>query len=115
MQTTREPEAVSEPEAALFLAEHLGRPLLARTVGVTRRTLANWLAGRADPSPRSLEQLHVTLAIWETVATIEAPEVVRAWFMTMQDALDDYSPTDMIAAGRAADVVAVARVYVQRS
>lgn len=115
VHTNRGPDGASARAIAGFLAGQMGRPLLALTVGVSRRTLASWLSGRVNPSPRSAEQLRVTLSIWQTVAAIEAPDVVRAWFMSMKDALEDYSPAEMIAAGRGADVAAVARAYVQCS
>jgi transcriptional regulator with XRE-family HTH domain len=107
--------AASIDEVVRFLTDVLGRPLLARTVGVNRRTLASWLRGTSSPSARSRERLRGALAIWHIVAEIEAPEVVRAWFMGMKDALDDYSPAEVIAEGRIDEVAAVARAYLQRS
>lgn len=102
-------------EIVRFLSDGLGRPLLAHTVGVRRRTLASWLRGSSSPSPRSRERLTGAFTVWNIVAEVEAPDTVRAWFMGMKDALDDYSPAEVIAEGRIEEVAAVARAYVQRS
>ncbi|WP_072313378.1 hypothetical protein [Agrococcus sp. Marseille-P2731] len=102
-------------EIVRFLSDGLGRPLLALTVGVRRRTLASWLRKSFSPSPRSQVRLIGAFTVWNIVAEVEAPETVRAWFMGMKDALDDYSPAEVIAEGRIEEVAAVARAYVQRS
>jgi hypothetical protein len=102
-------------EAAAFLAEHMGRRLFTRTMGVHSSTVRRWLSGDSAPSRDAAERVLGTFAIWQTVAEVESPETVRAWFMGMKDALQDYSPCEVIAAGRIADVAAVARAYVQRA
>lgn len=102
-------------EIVRFLSEGLGRPLLARTVGVRHRTLAGWLRGSSSPSPRSRERLTGAFTVWKIVAEVEPPETVRAWLMGMKDALHDSSPAEVIAEGRIEEVAAVARAYVQRS
>ena len=105
----------TDEEAVRILSEMLGRALMARTIGVSRRTLASWLRGASTPSARSRERVIGALAIWKVIDEVESPEVVRAWFMGMKDALNDYSPAEVIAEGRIDDVAAVARAYVQRS
>ncbi|MCR8670110.1 hypothetical protein [Agrococcus sp. HG114] len=109
------PSDATLDEVVRFLSQGLGRPLLAQTIGVSRHTLASWLRRSSTPSPRSRERLTGALAVWNIVAEVEAPETVRAWFMGMKDALDDYSPAEVIAEGRIDDVAVVARAYVQRS
>lgn len=108
------PEDATLDEIVRFLSAGLGRPLLARTVGVSRRTVSSWLRRNSRPSPSSRERLTGALTVWKIVAEVEAPETVRAWFMGMKDALDAYSPAEAIVEGRIEDVAAVARAYVQR-
>lgn len=97
-------------EIVRFLSEGLGRPLLACTVGVRRRTLAVWLRGSASPSHRSRDRLAGAFTVWNIVAEVEGPDTVRAWFMRAKDALYNYSPAEVIAEGRVDDVIAVARL-----
>jgi hypothetical protein len=42
----------------------------------------------------------------------EAPPTVRAWFMGMNEQLDDLTPTEAIALGREKDALVAARAFV---
>lgn len=109
---------VGQPDlqaTAAFLAHHMGRRLLTSAIGVHSSTVRRWLSGDSVPSRDAAERLLGTLAVWQTVAQVESPETVRAWFMGRKDARDDYAPYEVIAEGRIADVAAVARAYVQRA
>jgi len=45
----------------------------------------------------------------------DSPSVVRAWFMGMYPHLDDENLADLLAEGRAREVMAAARAYANQS
>lgn len=105
--------AVTARQAAQFLADHLGRQLLAITVGSDPSTVDRWVKGRSVPQLAAERRLLAAHAIWQVVAAVEAPATVRAWFMGMNPQLDDLSPAEAVADGNARDALAAARAFVQ--
>lgn len=105
--------AVTAQEAAGFLAEHLGRQLLAITVGADPSSIDRWARGTSKPQLAPERRLLAAYAVWQVVAEVEAPATVRAWFMGMNPQLDDLSPAEAIADDRSRDAIAAARAFVQ--
>lgn len=101
------------PEVIQQLSNHLGRQLLAITVGATAADVDSWKAGTATPPPVQERRLREAHDIWVLVVPFESAETTRAWWMGMKDGLDDLSPAEAIAADRFRDVMAVARYFVE--
>jgi hypothetical protein len=94
-----------------LLVGTLGKPLLAVIVGRDAKTIGRWAAGANIPTPEE-RVLRNTLQIVELLTTVDSESVARAWFMGMNPQLDDDSPAEAIAEGRARDVLAAARAYI---
>lgn len=101
------------PEVIRQLSQHLGSQLLAITVDATPADIVSWGTGAAAPSPTQERRLREAQEVWQLVLSVESLETTRAWWMGMKDSLDDLSPAEAIAAGRARDVMAVARYFVE--
>lgn len=90
----------------------LGQALLAVIVDKDVRTIARWVAGAtARPSTRDEQRLRDTLQVQRLLLSVESPTVVRAWFMGMNPQLDDESPAEALANGRAREVMSAARAF----
>jgi hypothetical protein len=99
-------------DVAAALQEHLGQALLAVIVDKNVRTLTRWSTGDARPPAAEEKLLRDTYQVLELVLTVEESTVARAWFMGMNPQLDDASPAEALADGRARLVLAAARSYV---
>lgn len=108
--------AVVEAEISNVTAELqkvLGQALVAMIVGKDVRTVARWTAANATkPSTRDNQRLRDTLQVQQLLLTADAPDVVRAWFVGMNPQLNELSPAEALADGRARDVMAAARAFV---
>ena len=61
-----------------------------------------WTAANpAKPSTRDNQRLRDTLQVQQLLLTADAPDVVCAWFMGMNPELNDESPAEALADGRA--------------
>lgn len=101
------------PEAVRQLSEHLGRQLLAITVGATATDVDAWKAETASPLLEQERRLREAHKVWQLVVSVESAETTRAWWMGMKDALDDLSPVEVITLDKGPDVMAVARKYAE--
>jgi hypothetical protein len=90
----------------------LGQALLSVIVDKDARSVARWVAGTTSPSHASEQVLRDTFQVYELIASADAPSVARAWFMGMNPQLDDASPAEALAEGRARDVIAAARAFI---
>jgi hypothetical protein len=88
----------------------LGRALFAITLDRNPKTIARWVNGEL-PRESEEQRLRDLTQILELMLLEEEPSVVRAWFMGMNPQLDDESPAEVFAAGRARDVIAAARAF----
>ena len=93
----------------------LGRALLSVIVDKEPRTITRWVTGAAQPPQAEEQLLRDTIQVIEMIASAEDVSVVRAWFMGMNPQLDDESPAEALAAGRARDVMGAARAFVNAS
>lgn len=101
------------PEVVRQLSEHLGRQLVAITVGATAADVDRWGTETAPPPPVQERRLREAHEIWQLVISVESIETTRAWWMGMKDGLDDLSPAEAIAADRGRAVKDVARYFVE--
>lgn len=107
------PAQVPLPEVIQQLTKHLGRQLVAITMGVTAADVDRWGAGTAPPPPVQELRLREAHEIWQLVVSVESPETTRAWWMGMKDGLGGFSPAEAIAADRGRAVMDVARYFVE--
>jgi hypothetical protein len=91
----------------------LGQALISVIVGKNVRTVARWVVGTTTkPSARDERRLRDTLQVQRLLLSVESAAVVRAWFMGMNPQLDDQSPAEALAEGRAREAMAAARAFV---
>jgi hypothetical protein len=88
------------------LVETLGKGLVAVILERHVRTVTRWLAGEGSPDDAEQKRIIDTLQIVQLLLSGDSPSVVRAWFMGMNPQLDDESPAELLAEGRARDVLA---------
>ncbi|WP_440709381.1 hypothetical protein [Herbiconiux sp. YIM B11900] len=94
------------------LSDILGKGLVAVIVDRDVKTVSRWSAGQGPRGDEDRRRIIDAVQIVEILRTVESPDVVRAWFMGMNPQLDDENPAEMLAAGRAREVMAAARTYV---
>lgn len=99
-------------EIVKFLRENLGVSLTALLAAVDSRTVARWIANEVVPREEAEKKLRAAYQIFTLLSQEEAPVTVRAWFMGMNEQLEDLSPVEAIAAGRARDVLVAARSFI---
>lgn len=98
--------------AVKSLTETLGKALVAVIVNRDVKTISRWIAGQGPSGDDEQRRIIDTLQIVELLLTGDSPAIVRAWFMGMNPQLDDQNPAEVLAEGRARDVMAAARAYV---
>ena len=99
-------------DIAAALQAQLGQALLGVIVNKTERTLTRWAKAAVRPPHASEQLLRDTFQVFELLASAESADVARAWFMGMNPQLDDESPAEALSTGRARDVVAAARAFI---
>jgi hypothetical protein len=93
------------------LQEVLGRDVVAIITGKTPRQVSRWVSGEAKPPLDEQRVLRDTFQVVELLAEVDPDEVVRAWFIGMNPQLEDATPAEVIAEGRARDVMAAAQAF----
>lgn len=103
----------STADIAGFLQDALGQKLVAFMVGVSDpKTVGRWASGARTPRGSSVEQrLRAAHQVFGLLATAEAPDTVRAWFVGLNPQLDDESPAQAIREDRAKEVLIAARAF----
>lgn len=97
--------------AVKSLVETLGKALVAVIVGRDVKTVTRWIAGQGPRGDDEQRRIRDTLQIVELLLSGDSPSTVRAWFMGMNPQLDDENPAELLAEGRAREVMAAARAY----
>ncbi|SEB78967.1 hypothetical protein SAMN04489806_1781 [Paramicrobacterium humi] len=97
--------------AVKSLVDTLGKALVAVIVGRDVKTVSRWAAGQGPSGNDEQRRIIDTLQIVELMLIGDSPSVVRAWFMGMNPQLDDESPAEVLAEGRAREVMRAARAY----
>jgi hypothetical protein len=98
-------------DVAAALQEQLGQTLLAVIVDRDIRTVARWVSGDVQPPQASQQRLRDTFQIMTLLVTADAASVARAWFMGMNPQLNEETPAEVLADGRAWEVLAAARAF----
>ena len=94
------------------LRSSIGVPLTAALMGAGSTAAVNaWIAGRAPMDHRAEQRLRDAYRVTQTLLAIETPEIVRAWLLGMNPALDDRAPAAVLAEDPAA-VIRAARFFV---
>lgn len=96
MSTAFTDEAIRVHEAA-----HLGDRIIAQAVGAHPSTVRGWLAGRTSPTGDRARRLAELAEITDRLVRIVDPGYIPVWMVKPIEALDDYAPVDLIAAGQA--------------
>ena len=104
--------ALASASIVARLQEVLGRDVVAIITGKTPRQVSRWVRGAAKPPVQEQRLLRDTFQVVELLAEVDPDEVVRAWFIGMNPQLEDAAPAELIAEGRARDVMAAARAFV---
>jgi hypothetical protein len=106
--------AVKTPisEIVLELREVLGSAVIALLSGVNIRNVQRWIDSESEPQDSAAQKLRAAYAAIKTISAVDEPAVIRAWFIGMNDQLDDFSPTESLAEGKLREVLGAARAYV---
>jgi hypothetical protein len=105
----RDASRSSVADIAAYLQAVLGPTLAAVALGIKDvKAIGQWAKAQRQPRPAQEKALRETYQVVNYLATVEQPDVIRAWFMGMNPDLDDRSPaltmrTDPVAVLRAAD------------
>lgn len=97
------------------LQSQLGQALLRVIVGRDARTLTRWANATVKPPHATEQLLRDTFQVVDLLTSADSGDVARAWFMGMNPQLDDESPAEALSTGRARDVMAAARAFVNAS
>ena len=93
------------------LARILGRHVLAVIVKKDVRTIQRWVAG-GPVSGSDEKRLRDAYQVYSLLSTVEGDHTIRAWFVGMNPQLEDEAPAEALGEGRARDVMAAARAFV---
>ena len=99
-------------DIAAALQTQLGQALLGVIVNKAERTLTRWAKAAVRPPHASEQLLRDTFQVFELLTSAESADVARDWFMGMNPQLDDESPAEALSTGRARDVMAAARAFI---
>lgn len=94
------------------LVTGLGKKAVAAIFGRDVRTIERWLRSTAGIGMDSERLLRDTYQIFLLIEEADDVHVARAWFLGMNPNLGDHSPIERLAEGRAREVVAAARTFV---
>jgi hypothetical protein len=102
-------------DVAAGLQEQLGQTLLSVIAERDTRTVARWVNGKGQPPQASEQRLRDAFHVMEVLSSKESAAVARAWFMGMNPQLNDETPAEVLADGRAREVLAAARAFITTS
>lgn len=94
------------------LVNGLGKKAVAAIFNKDVRTIDRWLKSTAGLGMDNERLLRDSFQIFSLVEEADDAHVARAWFLGMNPNLRDHSPIEVLAEGRAREVVAAARVFV---
>ncbi|WP_307482343.1 hypothetical protein [Microbacterium trichothecenolyticum] len=90
----------------------LGKKAVAAIFGKDVRTIDRWLKSPTRLDMDNERLLRDSFQIYSLIEEADDAHVARAWFLGMNPNLGDHSPIEVLAEGRAREVVAAARVFV---
>lgn len=94
------------------LVNGLGKKAVAAVFEKDVRTIERWLKSTSSLGMDNERLLRDTYQIFLLIEEADDVHVARAWFLGMNPNLGDHSPIEVLAEGRAREVVAAARVFV---
>ena len=103
---------ISTQDMSEQLVRVLGKQLLSVIFNERGEGPQNWVDSDAAPSTENEKRLRDTYKVYELLRTEDHDRTVRAWFMGMNSQLEDISPAEALALGRARDVMIAARSFV---
>ncbi|MHB8452351.1 MAG: hypothetical protein ACYDAQ_18155 [Mycobacteriales bacterium] len=80
---------------------HLPDTLIAEAVGAKPSTVRDWLASRSSPTGMRARRLAELAEITDRLARVVDTPYIPVWMLKPLEALDDRTPTELIAAGEA--------------
>ncbi len=98
--------AMDRGATAAELRDRLGltRPVFARLVGVSERTVADWERAK-DPKPASPRALQELRSVIEACERVMKPEFVGTWIVTPNEALAGFKAIELIERGETSKVL----------
>lgn len=85
-------------------AAHLSDALIAEAVGARPSTVRDWLNGRSSPTGPRARRLAELAEVTDRLARVIDARYIPVWMVKPVEALDDRTPAELIAAGRARQV-----------
>lgn len=95
------PSAFADEAIRIHEAAHLPDRLIAEAVGAKPSTVRDWLAGRSSPTGERARRLAELAEITDRLARVIDARYIPVWMLKPIEALDDRTPTEVIAAGEA--------------
>src|SRR2546428_12486535 len=86
---------------------HLSDVQIGRAVGAAPSTVRDWFALRSSPTGLRAERVAELSEIVDRLARVIEPDFIPLWLLKPIEALDDYKPLGLIAAGDARSVAKV--------
>ena len=85
------------PEMAAHLQSLFGRRLTAAILGIADpKAIGRYATGGQSPQPDVERHLRATYQVAVLLGQVESDQAIRAWFLGMNPALDDYAPATFI-------------------
>lgn len=98
------PTAFADEAVRIHRTAHLSDRMIGEAVGAQPSTVRDWLHGRTSPSGARARRLAELAELTDRLARVMHASYIPVWLVKPVEALDDDTPIDVIAAGRARDV-----------
>jgi len=98
------PTAFADEAIRIHRAAHLSDGLIAEAVGAKPSTVRDWLNGRSSPTGERARRLAQLAEITDRLLRVVDAHYIPVWMVKPVEALDDHTPAELIAAGRARQV-----------
>ena len=96
----------------IHLTAHLSDRLIAEAVGAKPSTVRDWLNGRSSPTGDRARRLIELAEITDRLARVIDARYIPVWMLKPVEALDDRTPTAMIAPSAARPASLVLAVFI---
>lgn len=93
--------AFAQEAVRVHQAAHLPDRLIAEAVGAKPSTVRDWLNGRSSPTGQRARRLAELAEITDRLARVVDARYIPVWMVKPVEALDDYTPVELIAGGQA--------------
>lgn len=96
--------AFTDEAVRVHKSAHLSDRLIAEAVGAKPSTVRDWLSGRSSPTGERARRLAELAEITDRLARVVDAGYIPVWMLKPVEALDDRTPTELIAAGESRQV-----------